>query len=422
MTDLIVAFSIAAATVLLGFFSHSIFRRTNVPDILWLIFLGIVIGPIMGDFLGITIFPENAVRNAIPYIAQLTIALVLFDAGMSLDLTKMAKEGPRGIVFSLLTFLSSMFLVTLTAKIMLNIRWSYSLFLGAILATAGSAVVPSVALRLNLSDETKSVLIIEATMTDIYSLVVGSALLDYMVGQAIEFSQAAKQLVSSISVGLIIGSLIGLLWLYMMEHLFKEEHSYVATLGALIATYALVTWLGGSGAMAALAYGLIIGNYRLLTLILGLETHPFTMMDLTINTRNIHRDITFIVRAFFFVSMGILYIWPTLSEITTIILGILITLILLMTRTLSAYIISNKEMKNEVPLMSFIFGRGLVTALMSGLLISYGVYYSEFINMIVLNTIIVSNLLMTIGVYVYGKRLFKPGIPLEVHKELDFIR
>jgi len=402
--DLVTSFIIASGIILLGFIANAIFRRTYIPDTLSLIFLGVLLGPGLTYIAGISIFPREQLLGSLEYIAQLTLALVMFDAGMSLDIYKIVKESPRGVTFSIVNFIVSTVLITMMAKYFLNLRWSYCFFLGAVLATAGSAVVVPLVMKLHFSEDVKHILIIEAALSDVYTLIFATTLLAYMRGTTTELQMAIKQLVSSVSVGLLVGALIGLFWIYTIEQLSREEHSYVATLGALLVAYTVTTWLEGSGAMAALAFGLIIGNHRFITLILGLETGPLAMTELTVTTRSIHGEITFIVRSFFFVVMGLLYTWP-IGNMITLFLGVLASLLLLSARAISMFTVASKSPLAEIWTASSIYGRGLVPALFAQFLITYNLYMGEMLYDIILNTIIITNILMTLGVYLFGRRM-----------------
>ena len=417
--DLVTSFIIASGIILLGFIANAIFRRTYIPDTLSLIFLGVLLGPGMSYLAGVSIFPREQLLGSIDYIAQLTLALVMFDAGMSLDIYKIMKESPRGVSFSIINFVVSTIVITMMAKYFLQLRWSYCFFLGAVLATAGSAVVVPLVMKLHFSEDVKHILVIEAALSDVYTLIFATTLLSYMSGQTANFQTAIKQLVSSVSVGLLVGALIGLFWIYTIEQLSREEHSYVATLGALLVAYTVTTWLDGSGAMAALAFGLIIGNHRFITLILGLETGPLAMTELAVTTRSIHGEITFIMRSFFFVVMGLLYTWP-INNITSLFLGLLASVLLFSARALSILTVAGRSPLVEIWTAASIYGRGLVPALFAQFLITLNMPFGETLYDIILNSIIITNVFMTLGVYLFGRKMgvkaprLPKGITVEV--------
>jgi cell volume regulation protein A len=64
-----------AAIFLIGTFGEVVFSRTKVPDVVWLIVVGILIGPVLG------IVSRETLLGIAPYFSALTLVLVLFEGG-----------------------------------------------------------------------------------------------------------------------------------------------------------------------------------------------------------------------------------------------------------------------------------------------------------------------------------------------------
>ncbi len=45
--DVNVVFLLAAAIMAIGFFANCFFKKTKIPDVLWLVFFGFVVGPVL---------------------------------------------------------------------------------------------------------------------------------------------------------------------------------------------------------------------------------------------------------------------------------------------------------------------------------------------------------------------------------------
>ncbi len=69
-----------AAIFLIGTFGEVVFTRTRVPDVIWLILVGIFIGPVLG------IVTRATLLGIAPYFSALTLVFVLFEGGSRLDL------------------------------------------------------------------------------------------------------------------------------------------------------------------------------------------------------------------------------------------------------------------------------------------------------------------------------------------------
>ena len=89
------------------------------------------------------------------------------------------------------------------------------------------------------------------------------------------------------------------------------------TLGILFVLFFLANSFGESGALTALVFGLMLGNKNHLARILRFKLPKIEMDDPT------HNQLTFLVRAFFFVFVGLM---ASFGQIEYMIFGILITI------------------------------------------------------------------------------------------------
>jgi Na+:H+ antiporter len=67
--------------LLIGFLADVLFRKTGFPDILFLIFLGIILGPVLG------VFSKNNLLPITPYLIELSLIMILFYGGLEMDLS-----------------------------------------------------------------------------------------------------------------------------------------------------------------------------------------------------------------------------------------------------------------------------------------------------------------------------------------------
>jgi len=90
-------------TLFLAYTSGILFTLTRVPDIVWMIGFGILFGPVLG------IFKADNISNLIPFVVVMALNLLLFEAGLSVDLKtfkeSLQKSGYLGVItFSLTVF------------------------------------------------------------------------------------------------------------------------------------------------------------------------------------------------------------------------------------------------------------------------------------------------------------------------------
>ena len=79
-------FLIAGVIILLGFFGSFLFERTKVPDVLILMAVGVVLGPVSG------LFSTGNMAHFAEYFGAFALMVILFEGGMDMDLEMLIKE------------------------------------------------------------------------------------------------------------------------------------------------------------------------------------------------------------------------------------------------------------------------------------------------------------------------------------------
>ena len=201
-------------------------------------------------------------------------------------------------------------------------------------------------------------------------------------------------LTSKFSTGILIGLIVGIIWLVVIYMLREEEYFYMFTLSVLIGAYSLAETLGGSGALASLIFGLVLGNDEKIASVMGLKIKIEELRPIRDLTKRFHSEITFLMRSFFFVLLGLTYFFGDLTEI---IFGAIITSLLFISRFIAISIVTIKgTLASERKILTCALGRGLVTAVLGIMPMQFGLKYSELMLGLVVNIIFFSNILMAI--------------------------
>jgi cell volume regulation protein A len=82
MTDTLTIFAIIGAIIAIGFSSNALFRRTGFPDSLFLMLIGIILGPLLGVFL------REEMLLVSPLLTTLTLMMILFEGGLNMEIYK----------------------------------------------------------------------------------------------------------------------------------------------------------------------------------------------------------------------------------------------------------------------------------------------------------------------------------------------
>lgn len=298
------AFLAVGGIIAIGFVAGLIFEKVRVPDLLILIFLGVLLGPVATAFLGVAFVPAEVLDYVTPFFTALALMIILFDGGLNLRVAEIAKYlGLAGLQTGL-AFVSTVFLISFVTVVFLGYPWTVGLLLGAILGGTSSAVVIGVVRPLRASDETKIILTLESVLTDVLCVVTALALIQLLEGgPGASVLSVFTSLGRSFLVAIGVGAAFGLGWFLLLSRLEGKPFAYMLTIAILFVVYAMGELAGGSGAMAAFTFGLILGNHEILE-------HRFRLRHRAVvdqRIRQFHGEIAFVIRAFFFVFLGVVF-------------------------------------------------------------------------------------------------------------------
>ena len=372
------ALIILGIIMILGFIGNYIFNKTQVPSIVWLLLFGLVVGAVFKvETLQIT-YPELLMTIS-SFFGAIAIVIILFDGGINTDIYQLFKGAPRGLLLTVsgfcLSFLGTIFVVVgLSGLGVIGVPFEDSFVVGAVLGAiiggTSSPIVIPLAYRLkNLQEKTKMVASIESILTDPLCIVVVFAIyyMIFVVG-VINLGLAIGNLVKTFSVGIVLGLVLGFVWLFIMNRTRKEEFSYVLTLAVVFLVYsftALIVGIGeggeGAGAVACLMFGLVLGNGKKILRMIRYEGKGFEMDT---ETKQFHSLTSFVIRTFFFVYLGMIV---SFQNINFILIGIIVLLALLGLRYLAVKISTYKGNfeKDDMETMIVMMPRGLAAAILA---------------------------------------------------------
>jgi cell volume regulation protein A len=314
-----------AAIFLIGALGEVIFKRTNIPDVIWLIVAGILLGPIAG------IVTRDQLGAIAPYFAAVTLVVVLFEGGSALHVTDLLRAAKRSSLLAVLTFLFSMVTVAVMSMGAAAIgilpeewTWLHGFLAGSILGGSSSIIIMPAMAQAKVEPELANLVNIESALTDALCVVGTAAIIDIILGGAVGGGGPAGHLLVSFSLGIGIAFTAGMVWLMFLRLLNSSEHNYSVTISALLILYVVIDRAGGSAALGILTFAVVVGNGGSLSRLIGL----IEAVQLDDGVRGFHKQMTFMVKSFFFVFIGAMLGPPWLL----ILLGILIGGTLLVVR------------------------------------------------------------------------------------------
>ncbi|MBT4869997.1 MAG: hypothetical protein HON47_00285 [Candidatus Diapherotrites archaeon] len=412
MVDVAVAFLTVALIIIVGYFGMLFFKKTKISELIILMIIGLIIGPI-SSALGIGIIGPNELsifNSFLPFFAAFALIMILFEGGMQLNFFKALKALTNALGFTVGVFVLGMlftvgaiWFLSLSGLIVFDLL--LSLFIGAIIGGTSSAVIIPIVHSTSAREETKTLLSLESALTDALCIVVAVAIGHIFAFGSANIPTVASGIIANFTIAAVIGFVAGLVWLKALSYFDGKAYSYLMTLAALLLVYSLVQIVGGNGAIAILVFGIVLGNSIDITKMLQLEERT---IDVSIKT--FHSELSFLVKTFFFVYLGILF---RLEFATPPI--ILISIVLVILIWASRFIIANALGKlkpifrSDSKLISMMSARGLAAAVLVSLPVSMGLdklpntlFTPELIGTITaiaFLVILLSNISTTIGVF-----------------------
>jgi len=373
----------AGVVIFLGVAGEAFFKKTGIPDVAFLMILGVIIGPVLG------IIQPEAVTQIVPYFAALALIIIMFDGGLNIDLKHMVKTAHFSFTLAILGFILSVAIASMAVHYLLDWNWMESILLGSIVGGSSSVIVFGLVRNIRISEETKHMLSFESALTDILATIIAFILFEAILVGQFDLQVLEETLGRAIIVGLVLGFGVGIPWMYVSTKLGNAQHAYMLTLGILFVLFFLANSFGESGALTALVFGLMLGNKNHLSRILKFKLPRIEHDDPT------HNQLTFLVRAFFFVFVGLM---ATIGQFEYIILGIGITIAIYFGRLIVGKITLTKRFsKLDRHVTYSMIPRGLAAAVLATYPITLGMPNAEVYPQIVFFIILSSVIITTIG-------------------------
>lgn len=321
---------LVSSTLFLCYVSGLFYTKTRIPDILWLLGFGILLGPVLG------VFEKDSFVSLSPLMGVVAICIITFDSGISLDMKTLQKTFFKSITLTLATFFAIVAAVGYSVSFLMPTR--FSLREGMLLGTmvAGISTVAVISLMTGLRrlipnmESARALLMLESTLCDPIRMVAAITIIRMIMLPSVSILDSAKDIVYTFVMGSLIGLVLSLVWAEVLDRLRGQPFNYMMTMAALFPTYLLGERIGdGGGTLAAFIFGLVLANYRHFAKALNMNRslRPDKGKIVKFN-----EEIVFLLKSYYFVYIGLI---ATLSR-EYLLVGFGIVAILLAVRYLVA--------------------------------------------------------------------------------------
>lgn len=374
------------AVGLLVFLAHvfaEIFSRKRIPDVLMLIVIGLIIGPILKI---VTIESFGLIG---PIFTTITLVTILFEGGTELKMDELKHSVKGTSLLTNLSFFSTVIVVGLIGWLAFNLEPLVAFMLGSIVGGTSSAVVIPLVRQLNMSKKNGTILILESAFSDVLCIVFALALLEAVELGELRVGLMVGKVFASFILATVIGLLGSVFWSMILHKIRTIKNSIFTTPAFVFIIFGISELLGYSGAIAALAFGIGLANMDLLAAPAVQKIIVKRADSLNETEKVLFSEIVFLLKTFFFVYIGISI---RLTDLMPLMIGLALTVVLFILRipVVRASITAKETEKRDMFLMAAIFPKGLAAAVLATIPLQRGIVGGEFIMNVTFSIVLFS--------------------------------
>ena len=244
-----------ALMFLIGFCISGIFKKLHIPSLLGLIITGIILGPEALNLL------DPKILNISSELREIALIVILFRAGLSLDLSDMKKIGRPAIMLCFVPATFEIVGAIVLGPVCLGLSRVDSAIVGAMLGAASPAIIVPKMLWLmeegyGTDKHIPQLIMAGASADDIYAIVLFTAFIGMSKGEGISAWTIASipiSIVTGLGVGIVAGIIMAqmkILLLFGISFLFVGCETFISK------------YVPFSGLLAVMALGGTILNRR----------------------------------------------------------------------------------------------------------------------------------------------------------------
>ncbi len=411
--DPLTIFGAIALLIFLGFAGNLIFSKLRFNDTLILILVGVIVGPVLG-------LVDQAPMLALSgIVGPLALILILFDGGLALKFQELASGLGSAATLGLVGFVATVSIVGGATAAMLDVPFTTGLVLGAIMGgTSALVVLPSLA-NMKVSSKTGTTLSLESALTDVLVVVVSFTLISIVAASSggagaalngtasptFDAQSISSKLLITFAMSIFMGLTAGIVWLLIYPSVRAKPFGYMLTLGFMFAMYVFVEWIlqdvsSGGGPLAVLAFGIILGNAA------GLGSLGQRVGEQFGSTmKRFQGEISFLVRTFFFVFLGIIVDLELLKDVKILGMSVILLALMVAARYVAVMAVTRRLVpRGDDVVLLVMMPRGLAAAVLAAEPAARGIAGTESFVALAFLLLVGTNLLSTFGALYLEKK------------------
>ena len=382
--------------IFLGHYLAQLFDRTKIPDVVGLLLVGILLGPVFH-----LINPASFGIGGRVF-SNMVLVFILFESGLEVRFEQLRSALRGTLSLTTVNFVITTLVVAMLGQLFGGLDFLSALILGTILGGTSSAVVTTLARKVAILPQTSTTLVMESALSDIFTLAIPIALISFYTGSSFNVVTLFSQIISSLIVAVLAGVSGGYLWSVLMNRVPTLLKTRFSTPAFVFILYGLVEMLDFSGPIAVLFFSITLGNVALLRPPKLHRYLPTRHVELTTMEKDFFAEIVFLLRTFFFVYVGMSIV---LDNGYLIALGVGMAVLLFLVRI--PVVLATADPKTpqfDMAFMSVMIPKGLGAAVLATLPAQRGLPSGAAIQTITFAVIMATTVLCTALFFLVEKR------------------
>jgi len=413
MQDIAPIIVFVGVLVFLAHLFAAVFSRTKVPDVLLLILIGIAVGPILG-----LVSPEQFGTAGI-ILTTITLIIILFESGTALELNTLRSAVGGAMVLATTSFFLSMGAVAGVVLWLTDLELIPAFILGAIVGSISEAIVIPLVKQLKMRKESQTVLEIESSVNDVLSIVITIALIEaYKLGE-FQVAPVTGNLVASFLVAIVFGVVGAFIWSRFLNRIHAIKNTMFTTAAFVFVIFGIVEILGFNGAIAALVFGITIGNMESIRFYVFRRPQTNEPVGLSQTERAFFSEVAFLLKTFFFVFLGI-----SLELISGWLIqaALILTALVFLLRIPAVKVTVRSLPVKDKSIMAIMVPKGLAAVVLASIPFQQGVIGGELIKNVTYGVVLISIVMTSLLLLLLERTKLANayGWILSPHKPSDF--
>lgn len=398
MHDTAIVIALVGILIFAAHLFEAVFRQTRIPDVLPLVIIGLLLGPLFN------IATPTHFGAVGPVFTTITFILILFDAGIGLSISALRKTYKVTFMLSTISFVLTLIVVGAAGFFMTDLGIIRSLLLASVVGAISSAIIAPMLNKLKMHAEGKAVLLLESSISDVYCVLATISLIEIAkLGDMTEFDIGLTigKVIASFTLAIALGMVSAAGWSVILNKVRNLQNSTFTTAAFVFVVFGIAEWLGYSGAVAALVFGITLGNIgsvRLPRLRNFVYSDP---SELTIDEKAFFSELVFILKTLFFVYIGISL---RLANWWLLLIGLILTIIIYVIRMpIVRFTVAKSTPVSDASMLSAVIPRGLAAAVLASIPFQQGISGGETIQNIAYSVVLISIAMTSLLVFLIDK-------------------